>query len=54
MIPPERQRKRGKKREVDMREVVNSIFYILRAGCSWRMMPFQELGKLQITYNNSG
>ncbi|MCC5670319.1 IS5 family transposase [Nostoc sp. CHAB 5784] len=39
MIPAERQRKRGKKREVDMREVVNAIFYILRAGCSWRMMP---------------
>lgn len=34
-----RQRKRGKKREVDMREIVNAIFYILRAGCSWRMMP---------------
>jgi putative transposase len=30
---------RGKKREVDMREIVNAIFYILRAGCSWRMMP---------------
>ena len=39
MIPAERQRKRGKKREVDMREIVNAIFYILRAGCSWRMMP---------------
>ena len=39
MIPGERKRKRGKKREVDMREVVNAIFYILRAGCSWRMMP---------------
>jgi putative transposase len=35
MIPAERKRKRGKKREVDMREVVNAIFYILRAGCSW-------------------
>ncbi|MBE9105274.1 transposase [Nostoc cf. edaphicum LEGE 07299] len=34
-----RQRKRRKKREVDMGEVVNAIFYILRAGCSWRMMP---------------
>ncbi|WP_442937979.1 transposase [Nostoc sp.] len=22
-----------------MREIVNAIFYILRAGCSWRMMP---------------
>jgi putative transposase len=42
MIPAERKRKRGKKREVDMREVVNAIFYILRAGCSWRMMPHAE------------
>lgn len=37
MIPCERKRKRGKKREVDMREVVNAIFYILRACCSWRV-----------------
>lgn len=29
----------GREREVDLREVVNSIFYILRSGCSWRMMP---------------
>lgn len=35
MIPAERKHKRGKKREVNMREVVNAIFYILRAGCSW-------------------
>ncbi|MBD0266424.1 MAG: transposase [Tolypothrix sp. Co-bin9] len=34
LIPAERKRKRGKKREVDMREVVNAIFYILRAGVS--------------------
>lgn len=39
MIPAQRKRKRGKKREVNMRQVVNAIFYILRAGCSWRMMP---------------
>lgn len=39
MIPAERKRKRGKKREVEMREVVNAIFYILRTGCSWQMMP---------------
>lgn len=26
-----------------MREVVNAIFYILRAGCSWRMMPHDFL-----------
>ena len=35
MIPAERKRKRGKKREVNNREVVNAIFYILRACCSW-------------------
>lgn len=29
----------GRPRSVDMREVLNSIFYILRGGSSWRMMP---------------
>jgi putative transposase len=50
MIPAERKRKRGKKREVDMREVVNGIFYILRAGCSWRMMP-NDLPAWQTVYS---
>ena len=50
MIPAERKRKRGKKREVDMREVVNAIFYILRAGCSWRMMP-NDLPAWQTVYS---
>ncbi len=29
----------GRPRIVDMREVVNAIFYILSAGCAWWMMP---------------
>jgi putative transposase len=29
----------GRPREVDLREVLNGIFYIVRGGCSWRMMP---------------
>jgi putative transposase len=29
----------GRPREVDMRQVLNGIFYILRAGCAWRMLP---------------
>lgn len=29
----------GPPRTVDMREVVNAVFYILKAGCDWRMMP---------------
>jgi putative transposase len=29
----------GRPRSVDLREVLNGIFYILRGGGSWRMMP---------------
>jgi putative transposase len=37
LIPPEKPG--GRPREVDMRSVLNGIFYVLRAGCAWRMMP---------------
>ena len=30
---------RGKKRTVDLREVVNAILYISRTGCQWRHLP---------------
>ena len=30
---------RGRKRETDLREVVNAIRYLVRAGCGWRMLP---------------
>jgi putative transposase len=29
----------GRKRTVSIREVVNAIFYLLRTGCAWRMLP---------------
>ena len=29
----------GRPRTVDLREVVNGILYVLRAGCPWRMVP---------------
>jgi putative transposase len=29
----------GRPREVDMREVVNAIFYLNRSGCQWDMLP---------------
>ena len=29
----------GHPRTVNMREVVNSIFYVLRIGCEWEMLP---------------
>jgi putative transposase len=29
----------GRDREVDMHEIFNGIVYLLRSGCSWRMLP---------------
>ena len=29
----------GRPRTVEMREVMNAIFYVLRSGCSWDMLP---------------
>jgi len=37
LIPPPKSG--GHPRTVDMREVVNAIFYLLRTGCSWEMLP---------------
>jgi len=31
--------RRGRKREVDLREVLNAIRYLARTGCGWRMLP---------------
>ena len=36
MPPPART---GRPRQWTMREIVNAIFYVLRAGCPWRMLP---------------
>jgi putative transposase len=30
---------RGRPRRVDLRAVVQAIFYVLEAGCQWRMLP---------------
>jgi putative transposase len=30
---------RGRPREVDMREIVNAIFYISKTGCHWGLLP---------------
>ncbi len=29
----------GRPRTTDMREVVNALFYVLRGGCQWRLLP---------------
>ena len=37
LIPPAKDG--GRPREVDMRCLLNGIFYLVRTGCAWRMLP---------------
>lgn len=37
LIPPAR--RGGRRREVDVRDVVNGIMYVLSTGCAWRYVP---------------
>ena len=46
MIPPAKQNPRGgRPRKVDMREVLNTLFYLNRSGCQWDMLPHDLLPK---------
>ena len=36
-IPPAK--RGGRKRTVDVREVLNGVFYVLATGCQWRALP---------------
>ena len=29
----------GRKRTIDLREILNAIYYLIRTGCQWRMLP---------------
>jgi putative transposase len=29
----------GRPRSIDIREVINAIFYLLKSGCTWRLLP---------------
>src|SRR4051794_6296455 len=42
-IPPAR--RGGRRRTVDVREVLNGIFYVLATGCQWRALPNSPLTK---------
>lgn len=37
LIPPAK--RGGRKREVDVREVLNGLLYVLSTGCQWRAVP---------------
>jgi len=30
---------RGRRRKLDLRSITNAIFYVLKGGISWRMLP---------------
>ena len=37
LIPPAK--RGGRKRTVDVREILNAIFYVLATGCQWQALP---------------
>src|SRR3984885_16203914 len=37
MIPPAK--RGGRRRGIDVREVLNGIFYVLSTGCQWKALP---------------
>ena len=37
LIPPAKPG--GRRRSVDIREIVNAIFYLTKTGCQWRALP---------------
>ena len=39
LLPPAKSG--GRPRTVDLREVINGIFYLNRSGCAWRMLPHE-------------
>jgi putative transposase len=41
VLPPKSGKQGGRKRTVNMREVLNAIFYLLRTGCPWRYLPHE-------------
>ena len=41
--------KRGRPTTLDRRSLVNAIFYIVRSGCAWRMLP-SDFGPWQTVY----
>lgn len=47
LLPPPKPR--GRPRTVDLRRIVNGLFYVLRSGCAWRYLP-REYGPWQTVY----
>ena len=47
LLPPPKHT--GRKRKYDLREIADAIFYLLRSGCTWRMLP-RDLPPWQVVY----
>ena len=47
LLPPPKHT--GRKRKYEQREIANAIFYLLRSGCTWRMLP-RDLPPWQVVY----
>ena len=41
--------RRGRPREIEFREVINAVRYLVRSGCGWRMLPI-HFGPWQTVY----
>lgn len=41
--------RRGRPREVEFREVINAVRYLVRSGCGWRMLPI-HIGHWRTVY----
>jgi len=48
LIPAARSNRGGRPREIDMREVINTILYLNRSGCQWDMLPHDLLPKSSV------
>ena len=48
LIPAPRSTGGGRPRELDMREVLNTLLYLNRSGCQWEMLPHDLLPKSSV------
>jgi putative transposase len=48
LIPAPRTTEGGRPREMDMREVLNTLLYLNRSGCQWEMLPHDLLPKSSV------
>jgi putative transposase len=48
LIPAPRYNRGGRPRELDMREVLNTLLYLTRSGCQWEMLPHDLLPKSSV------